>query len=146
MENIYKQEGLNGGQRAEVTHLMETTYSLQRTHINQMPASSTEHLRMKRPFLFTQRGIYAHFRLLTDIKVLQVLELSMEGCGRAVMEYFRTKSNQRDVRAIVSQGLDVDLTLHVVQLLMTHFGESPYGLKIHTDVSIGQLLLRNSCD
>lgn len=39
MENMYKQEGLNGGQRAEVTHLMETTYSLQRTHINQRPAS-----------------------------------------------------------------------------------------------------------
>lgn len=146
MENMYKQEGLNGGQRAEVTHLMEPTYSLQRTHINQRPASSIEDLRMKWPFLFTQRGIYAHFELLTDIKILQVLELSMEECGRTIVEYFRTKSNQRDVQAIVSQGLDGDLTLHVVQLLMAHFGESPDGLMIHTDVSIGQLLLHNSCD
>lgn len=140
MENIYKQEGLNGGQRVEVIDLMETTYSLQRTHINQMPASSIEHLRMKWPYLFTKRGIYAHFELLTDIKVLQVLELSMEDCGRAVVEYFRTKSNHRDVQAIVSQGLDGDLTLQVVQLLMAHFGESPDGLMIHTDVSIHQLL------
>lgn len=101
MENIYKQEGLNGGQRAEVIHLMETTYSLQRTHINQMPASSIEDLKMKWPFLFTQRGIYAHFELLTDIKVLQVLELSIEECGRAIVEYFRTKSKQRDVQATV---------------------------------------------
>ena len=49
---------------------METTYSLQCTHINEMPASSIEDLRMNWPYIFTQRGIYAHFELLTDIKVL----------------------------------------------------------------------------
>ncbi|KAM7401410.1 hypothetical protein PAMA_005551 [Pampus argenteus] len=131
IENIYKQEGLNGGQRAEVIHLMETTYSLQHLHINEMPAPSVEDLWMKWPYLFTQRGIYAHFELLTDIKALQVLELSMEEYGQAVVEYFRTKSNHRDVQALVSQGLDRDLTLLVVKLVMAHFGESPDGLMIH---------------
>jgi len=146
IENIYKQEGLNGGQRAEVIHLMETTYSLQHIHINQMPASSIEDLRMKWPNLFTQRGIYAHFELLTDIKVLQVLELSMEECERVVVEYFRTKSNHRDVQALFSQGLDGDLTLQVIKLVMAHFGESTDGLMIHIDVSIDKLLLNGSCD
>lgn len=124
---------------------METTYSLQRTHINQMPASSIEDLRMKWPYLFTQRGINAHFELLTDIKILQVLELSMEECGRAIVEYFKTKSNHRDVQAVFSQGLDGDLPLQVIHLLMAHFGERPAGLLIHANVSIHQLIY-DSCD
>ncbi|KAK5607005.1 hypothetical protein CRENBAI_010279 [Crenichthys baileyi] len=64
MENIYKQEGLNGGKRAEMS---------------------------------------------------------------------RTQSIHHDVQAIVSQGLGRDLTFHVVQLLMAHFGESTEGLMIFAD-------------
>ncbi|MEQ2185030.1 hypothetical protein GOODEAATRI_014017 [Goodea atripinnis] len=136
MENIYKQEGLNGGKRAEVINLMEKTYSLQRAHVNAMPASSIEDLRINWPYLFTQCGIYAHFVLLTDVKVMQVLELSIEECGQVIVEYFRTQSSHHGVQAIVSQGLDGDLTFHVVQLLMAHFGESTDGLMIFADVSI----------
>ncbi|KAK5603501.1 hypothetical protein CRENBAI_006149 [Crenichthys baileyi] len=106
---------------------MEKTYSLQRAHINAMPASSTEDLRINWPYLFTQCGIYAHFGLLTDVNVMQVLERSIEQCGRVIVEYFRTQSSHHDVQAIVSQGLDGDLTFHVVQLLMAHFGN-----QIHT--------------
>ena len=138
MENIYIQEGLDGGQRGEVIHLMETTYSLQRTHINE--EISFEDLRSKWPYLFTQRGIYAHFELLTDVKVLQVLEHSIEECGQSLVEFFRTQSKKSDVRAIVSQCLDGDLTLHVVQLLTAHFGESQDGLLIFANVSFDQLL------
>lgn len=110
-----------------------------------MPASSIEDLRIKWPYLFTQRGIYAHFELLKDIKVLQVLELYMEECGLAVVGYFRTKSKHCDVQALVPQGLDGDLTLQVVKLVITHFGESPDGLMIHTFVSIDQLLSNEGC-
>ncbi|KAL7851964.1 hypothetical protein SRHO_G00177490 [Serrasalmus rhombeus] len=100
-----------------------------------MPAPSIEDLKSKWPYLFTQRGIYAHFELLTDVKVPQVLELSIQECGRAIVEYFRTQLNHHAVQAVVSQGLEGDLTFHVVQLLLAHFGESPEGLMIHADVS-----------
>ncbi|KAI4889318.1 hypothetical protein NFI96_006059 [Prochilodus magdalenae] len=94
-----------------------------------------EDLKSKWPYLFTQRGIYANFELLTDVKVLQVLELSIQECGRAIVEYFGTQLKHRDVQAVVSQGLDRDLTFNVVQLLLVHFGESPDGLMILADVS-----------
>ncbi|MED6237365.1 hypothetical protein ATANTOWER_023551 [Ataeniobius toweri] len=68
-----------------------------------------------------------------DVKVMQVLERSIEECGRVIVEYFRTQSSHHDVQAIVSQGLDGDLTFHVVQRLMAHFGESTDGLKIFAD-------------
>ena len=62
------------------------------------------------------------------------------------MEYFRTQLKHRDVQAVVFQGLDRDLTFHVVQLLLVHFGESPDGLMILADVSIDHCLLIDSCD
>ncbi|KAI4905221.1 hypothetical protein NFI96_030909, partial [Prochilodus magdalenae] len=64
-----------------------------------------------------------------------VLELSIQECGRAIVEYFRTQLKHRDVQVVVSQGLDRDLTFHVVQLLLVHFGESPDGLMILADGS-----------
>lgn len=45
---------------------METTYYLQRCHINALPAPTIEDLRIKCPYLFTQKGLCAHFELLTD--------------------------------------------------------------------------------
>ncbi|MEQ2248569.1 hypothetical protein ILYODFUR_020366 [Ilyodon furcidens] len=72
----------------------------------------------------------------TDVKVMQVLELSIEECGQVIVEYFRTLSSHHGVQAIVSQGLDGDLTFHVVQLLMAHFGESTDGLMIFADAFV----------
>ncbi|MED6292173.1 hypothetical protein CHARACLAT_030963 [Characodon lateralis] len=68
-----------------------------------------------------------------DVKVMQVLERSIEECGQVIVEYFRTQSSHHNVQAIVSQGLDGDLTFHVVQLFMAHFGESTDGLMIFAD-------------
>ncbi|KAL7826873.1 hypothetical protein AOLI_G00320820 [Acnodon oligacanthus] len=111
-----------------------------------MPAPSIEDLKSKWPYLFTPRGIYAHFELLTDVKVAQVLEFSIQECGRATVEHFRTQLNHRDVQAVVSQGLEGDLTFHVVQLVLAHFGESLEGLMILADVRIVHCLLIVSCD
>uniref|UniRef100_A0A673AGA4 Si:ch211-111e20.1 n=1 Tax=Sphaeramia orbicularis TaxID=375764 RepID=A0A673AGA4_9TELE len=78
LQNIYKQEGLNSIEKAQVLNLMKTTFCLQRNHINQTPAPSTEDMRIQWPYLFTQRGIYSHFESLTGINVLHPLELSIE--------------------------------------------------------------------
>ncbi|KAL7848176.1 hypothetical protein AOLI_G00228940 [Acnodon oligacanthus] len=77
-----------------------------------------------------QRKLLEAFRLETEI-----ITLDLQECGRATVEYFRTQLNHRDVQTVVSQGLEGDLTFHVVKLLLAHFGESPEGLMILADVS-----------
>lgn len=94
LEGIYSQDGINGADRAEGKHLMETTFYLQRCHINALPAPTLEKLRTKWPYIFTQKGLYAHFELLTDIPLLRRLELAMEECGRAIVKCFSDKTDQ----------------------------------------------------
>lgn len=136
LEEIYRQEGARGIERAEVSSLMEITFCLQRRHINRIPAPAIEDLRRDWPYLFHQRSIYAHFQLLTDLNVLRLLELSMEECGRAIIEYFQSKSTNK---ATFSPDEDTEVALHVVQLLMAHFKESTDGLILSTDVSFVNL-------
>ncbi|KAJ8280597.1 hypothetical protein GJAV_G00056690 [Gymnothorax javanicus] len=116
--NIYSQEGIQGSERAEVINLMKTTFCLQRNQINQTPAPSIEDLRIQWPYLFTQRGIYCHFELLTDISVLRALELSIEECGQGIEKYLKKKLKNKDV-----QSEDGELTLSIIQLLMAYFDE-----------------------
>ncbi|XP_061568581.1 uncharacterized protein LOC133422580 [Cololabis saira] len=132
LEEVYRQEGAGGAERADVKHLMELTFSLQRSHINTLPSPDIEDLKSKWPFLFTLRFIYAHFELLTDINVLRSLELSMEECGKAITQYFREKPTNKDVKDVISNGED-NVALRVVQLLMAHFGEDLTGLVLLAD-------------
>uniref|UniRef100_A0A087YA28 Zinc finger protein 568-like n=1 Tax=Poecilia formosa TaxID=48698 RepID=A0A087YA28_POEFO len=133
LQSTFNKYGINGHDRPEVTDLMETTYSLQRQHINRIPAPSITDLQINWPFLFTQRGIFSHFELLTDVPLLHVLELSIEECGNAVVEYFRTKVKASSVQTILAQKATGDLTFLVIQLLMAHFNESPDSLMLTTD-------------
>lgn len=73
--------------------------------------------------------------MLTDINVLHSLELTMEECGRAISEYFRVKPTNKDVKDVLSNGEDNEMSLCVVQLLMAHFGENLTGLVLLADVS-----------
>ncbi|KAJ8013305.1 hypothetical protein DPEC_G00051890 [Dallia pectoralis] len=131
LESLYGEEGINGGERSEVTELMRTTFSLQRQHINDIPASSVADLQLKWPFLFTQKGIYSHFELLTDVNVHRTLELAIAECGKTIVEYMRTKGKINDVQAVL-QRENYDLTMHVTLLLMAHFNELPEGLILNT--------------
>lgn len=140
MEEIYRRDGINGGERAEVKQLLETTFCLQRQQINVLPTPAIADLREKWPFLFTQKGLYGHFELLTDIKVLRALELSMEECGRAIIEFFSNKPTNTDVRAVLSQRPNLEQSFCVIQLLMAHFTESLDGLILLVDVSYYFLL------
>uniref|UniRef100_A0A3P8S3X7 Uncharacterized protein n=1 Tax=Amphiprion percula TaxID=161767 RepID=A0A3P8S3X7_AMPPE len=135
LEEIHRQEGASGVERAEVCSLMETTFCLLRRHINAIPVPTIEDIRSKWPYLFNQRCIYAHFELLTDLNVLRLLELAMEECGRVIIEYFQSKSTNKDVQAVLSQGENTDVALNVVQLLMAYFTETTNGLILLADVN-----------
>ncbi|KAI7811079.1 hypothetical protein IRJ41_010126 [Triplophysa rosa] len=135
LDEIYHREGVNGVERVEVKQLMETTFCIQRRQINALPAPAITDLRGQWPYLFTQKGLYAHFELLTDINILRALELSMEECGRIIAEFFSNKPSNADVRAVLSLRSDLELFFFVIQLLMAHFSETQEGLILFANAS-----------
>ncbi|XP_067217734.1 uncharacterized protein [Chanodichthys erythropterus] len=122
MEEIHLHEGMSGAERGDVCKLMEETYWLQRQMINGTPSPTIEELKTKWPYLFTQRHIYGHFEQLTDKKVLRLLELSVQECGQIIIEFFKRKPTNDDVRSILSRG-ENDVGAMVLQLLLAHFKE-----------------------
>ncbi|GAA6101330.1 uncharacterized protein LOC113069875, partial [Tachysurus ichikawai] len=83
LHDIYCHEGTGGVERAEVKTLMETTVCLLCQQLNSIPAPSVQDIRSQWPYLFHQKSICAHFKLLTDIDVLNAFEMSMKECGKA---------------------------------------------------------------
>lgn len=65
LEGIYRQESIKRTDRAKRKQLMETTFYLQRCHINAFPAPILKELRTKWSHVLTQKGLYARFELLT---------------------------------------------------------------------------------
>lgn len=140
LEDLYRREGTKGAEKSEVEQLMATTFCLQRSQINSVPAPSVAELMEKWPYLFFQKGLFAHFELLTDIKVLRALELSMEECGRSIVEFFKSKPTNSEVKSILSKDEASDSSYLVVQLLMAHFAEKQEGLILQENVSLSLCL------
>lgn len=67
--------------------------------------------------------------------MLRALELAMEECGRAIIEFFTNKPTNADVRGVLSQRPDLEPSFCVIQLLMAHFSESLEGLILLANVS-----------
>ncbi|KAK7896164.1 hypothetical protein WMY93_021489 [Mugilogobius chulae] len=125
---MYTREGITGGERAEVQELMTTTFALQRQQINALPTPTITELKDKWPYLFTQKGLFNHFELLTDITVLGTLEMALEECGRAIVEFFQRKPTNKNVKEVLKLSPDVQVPFLVMQLLMAHFEEELDGL------------------
>uniref|UniRef100_A0A3B1JEG1 Uncharacterized protein n=1 Tax=Astyanax mexicanus TaxID=7994 RepID=A0A3B1JEG1_ASTMX len=108
MKELYAREGPAAAERGHITQLMERTYYLQRKTINASPAPSIVELKTGWPFLFTPKEIYNHFKLLTDISILEKITDAIEHKGKMIVNFFR--------RATI-------LAPCVVLLLMAHFKE-----------------------
>ncbi|XP_064205652.1 uncharacterized protein LOC135262573 [Anguilla rostrata] len=89
MEELYSCEGPTGAERGQLSELMQATYYLQRRTINASPAPSIAELKSKWPYLFIQKELYNHFKLLTDI--LEKVDAAMEEKGKMIVQYFRHK-------------------------------------------------------
>lgn len=81
-----------------------------------------------------RHNYYSHFEVLTDISVLDALELSIEECGPRMEKYLRAK-NKDPESVIVAHCEDGELTLRLIQLLMAYFDEKTEGLLLFADVS-----------
>lgn len=133
LQDIYSHEGTGGVERAEVKTLMETTFCILRQQLNSIPAPSVIGIRNQWPYLFHQKSICAHFRLLTDIDVLNAFEMSMTECEKAI-EYFKNKSKNEKVKDVLSQSENTEMAHLHVKLLMSHFQEPEDGMVLHANV------------
>ncbi len=131
---IHLHEGISGAERGDICKLMEETYCLQRHMINATPSPTIAELRTKWPYLFIQRHIYGHFEQLTDRNVRRLLKLSIQECGQIIIQFFKGKPTNDDVRNILARG-ENDVAAMVIQLLLAHFKEKLDGLILQADVS-----------
>ncbi|XP_028432949.1 uncharacterized protein LOC114555050 [Perca flavescens] len=134
LEETYSQDGTAGAERPQVKKLMDSTFYLQRSHINVVPTPTIATLKAKWPYLFSHKGLYSHFELLTDIPVLRSLDLAMEECGKVIVEMFKTKPTNARMKEVLCQlDDDVELSYQVIHLLLSHFSEDVSGLIVLAD-------------
>nr|XP_015921376.1 uncharacterized protein LOC107450152 [Parasteatoda tepidariorum] len=93
--------------------LLKETYYLQRAAINQGAASIGELLK-DWPILFTERGIAAHFEILTNINLFEMLESTVMLKSKTLFSFFRS-SGQKEVKVFMSE---TDLMNNPNQLLL----------------------------
>ncbi|XP_073723452.1 uncharacterized protein [Misgurnus anguillicaudatus] len=133
--DIYSHEGNVGVEKAEVKTLMESSFSLLRQQINSTPAPSVADIRSHWPYLFNQKSICTHFKMLTDIDVLNAFEMSMKECEKPMIEYFKSRSKNENMKTVLSQADNTEMAHLLIRLLMSHFQEHEDGLVLHADVA-----------
>ncbi len=140
MKDLYRTEGPAGAERAHLTQLMKATYYLQRQNINASPPPSISELKNDWPYLFTLKELYSHFKLLTDIGILDKMEQAMEEKGKLILQFFEQKpagTNADEVERILVKYNGEENSAPcpaVILLLMAHFREKSEGLILQADV------------
>ncbi|KAL7888656.1 hypothetical protein AOLI_G00036300 [Acnodon oligacanthus] len=87
MKELYARKGPAGADRGHLAQLMEAAYYLQRKGISASPAPSIVELRSGWPYLFTQKELYNHFKLLTDISILEKMDEAIEDRGKMIVQF-----------------------------------------------------------
>ncbi|ROI15918.1 hypothetical protein DPX16_23248 [Anabarilius grahami] len=106
---VFLEEGMSGAERAEP--MMEKTYVILRKYLNKVPAAAMSEIKQEWPFLFSQKCLFSHFGLLTDVDVLQKLQEAISRRGQTILDYCATLDNPkiRDVLACYDPDSDKSL-------------------------------------
>lgn len=135
---------------SQVDELMEKTYFLQRRVINN--GQSIQETKEAWPFLFYQRWVCLHFRLLTGKAAYTQLMESFQERGKLVMKYFQnlmlSGKAKQNVKSVLTEMTDttqqtgeaVDNSAAVMLLIMAQLGETTDSLILLVDVSIINIL------
>ncbi|XP_067101214.1 uncharacterized protein [Osmerus mordax] len=131
--NIYSEEGMGGAERADP--LMEKTYIIQRRYLNSVPAPAIAEIKEEWPFLFSQRGLYSHFGLLTDVSILNKLQEAMNGKGSTAIRFFQEHSRRPGIEDVLNtyEPETSDKAACVLMLLMAYFKEPKNSIMLEND-------------
>eukprot|EP00063_Salmo_salar_P037172 XP_014012007.1 PREDICTED: uncharacterized protein LOC106578010 isoform X2 [Salmo salar] len=110
-----------------------------RCAINASPAPKIAELRSKWSYLFTQKELYNHFKLLIHVSILgKKTDATMVEKRKIIIQYFLYNPTNEEVRHILSmfeKGGATAVGPYVVLLLMAHFQERTDAFLLQADVS-----------
>lgn len=129
--NIYSEEGMSGAERAEP--MIEKTYVVLRKYLNKVPAAAMSEIKQEWPFLFSQKCLFSHFGLLTDIYVLQKLQEAISRRGQTILDYCATLDNPKIRDVLACYDPDSDKAACILLLLMLYFKEPKESLMLEVD-------------
>ncbi|KAJ0051237.1 hypothetical protein NL108_016537 [Boleophthalmus pectinirostris] len=140
MKELFCTQGPAGEETAHIQRLMEAIYYLQRQHINAVPTCSIREYKLDWSYLFSPKGLYNHFQLLTNISILEKLEQAIEGKGKFILQFLDNKPTgpPGEIQKILWKYNDLDgcdPCPCVILLLMAHFKEKPDGIFWPVDIS-----------
>nr|XP_055038036.1 uncharacterized protein LOC129425962 [Misgurnus anguillicaudatus] len=129
--NIYSEQGMSGAERAEP--MMEKTYVILRKYLNKVPAAAMFEIKQEWPFLFSQKCLFSHFGLLTDVDVLQKLQEAISRRGQTILDYCATLDNPKIRDVLACYDPDSDKAACILLLLMLYFKEPKESLMLEVD-------------
>ncbi|KAJ8333424.1 hypothetical protein SKAU_G00414320 [Synaphobranchus kaupii] len=136
MLQLYLQEGMAGADRGDLQKWLEITYILQRRFLNGIPPPSISDVKDTWPFLFSQRGLYSHFHLLTNIPILQRLPEAIGRRGHTILKFFQGhKSNSEVEKSWMPFKRKDNKAMCTILLLLAHFKEAKEGIFLQADRS-----------
>ncbi|XP_061925533.1 uncharacterized protein si:dkey-15h8.17 isoform X2 [Entelurus aequoreus] len=133
LRDIHSAEGMSAAERA--APLMEKTYVILRRYLNGTPAPTMADVKEEWPFLFSLRGFYSHFYLLTDIRILSKLQEALCHKGSTLLRFCQQYHHQ-GVREVLArfQPETCDKTACVLLLLLAYFTEPTAAIMLQTDM------------
>ncbi|KAK5862906.1 hypothetical protein PBY51_018256 [Eleginops maclovinus] len=129
--NIYSEEGMSGAERAEP--IMKKTYIILRKYLNKEPAAEMSEIKLEWPFLFSQKCLFSHFGILTDVDVLQKLQEAITRRGQTILDYCATLDNPKIRDVLARYDPDSDKAACILLLLMSYFKEPKENLMLEVD-------------
>ncbi|TDH13437.1 hypothetical protein EPR50_G00033140 [Perca flavescens] len=134
LHNIYSEEGMGGAGRAEA--LIEKTYVIQRRYLNSLLAPAISDIKEEWPFLFSQRGLYSHFSLLTDIPILIKLQEALKNRGSTLIRFCQELKRHPEIEDILNnfEPEASDKAACILLLLLAYFKEPKSAIVLETDL------------
>jgi len=132
----FEKEGPSAS-RATIDNLMTETFAMQRQTVNATPSPSVDEIKEQWPYLFQQRYLCMHFKLLTNIPIHTIISQSFQSKGTRIKNFF-AKSTKPVIREILDEmsGELASVALGTVMLVQAHFKEEKDSLFVLADVSL----------
>ncbi|XP_052472126.1 uncharacterized protein LOC128028836 [Carassius gibelio] len=142
MVTIFQSAGPRVVDIPDIDNSMRLTYIYQRHMINSCPPPSTNEIEEQWPFLFTKRGLCAHFKTLTGIDICDRVGQALQAKGKRIIDFFQRQTQNRDIQCLL-RDIESDTatmqhsrtSIAAVLLLMKHFLEKEDSIFILADVT-----------
>ncbi|XP_073791160.1 uncharacterized protein isoform X1 [Danio rerio] len=138
MVAIYQSTGPRAADMPDIDNSMNLTYIHQRQMINSCPPPSIDLIKEQWPFLFTKRGLCAHFKTLTDVDICDRVGEALQNKGKRIIHFFQRQTQNREIRGIL-QDIDTTVTqqsqtgIAAILILIKYFLEKDDSIFILAD-------------